>query len=125
MVDGDLGLPTIDMTQQPLDPDTLLVANYFDTLTINSSGSAANEITGVINGAADDLGLPGGVVGAENNLLNVDIVAGQDLTIGGIEFSAIGEAETFVLTLNDLMVVDAGDSITFAGQTINLTAGNG
>jgi len=114
VITGDLSLAT---SADPTDnPDALQSAAYFQTLTIRSMGTTANSIAGEITA-----GTEGGA--DENNLLDVNIIASQSLTIQGIEFSKRAVPESFVLDLdNGLTVVDA-DTVTFDGVTINLTDG--
>ena len=84
VITGDLDLST----QSPVG----FAPDFFQTLTINSQGAAANVIGGVIAGGAD-----GGAF--ENNLLNVVIDAEQDLSIGGIVFTSLDNNATANLTV--------------------------
>ncbi|SDE30695.1 calcium-binding protein [Desulfuromonas thiophila] len=74
---------------QPYDPA------YFQTLIINSAGEAANAIEGVITGSGAYVS--GGV---ENNLLNVEINATQDLSLAGIDFSSRTDGAEAELTID-------------------------
>ena len=73
-IDGDILIPSIDQTMNVTDED------LFQTLTINSIGSA-NTITGNITAVASDTSGTG-YIAEDNNLLNVVINADTDLTLG-------------------------------------------
>ena len=100
-ITGDIRLPTVDTGGLAADN---LVAAFFDTLTINSTGTAANSIADV-NATVVDAGE------FENNLLNVDITADQDLSIDTIVFQSISaEDDEATATLN----VEANADVTIA-----------
>ena len=90
-LNGNLSIPTV------VKPVPGPVQQYFDVLTINSVGTAANGNTGstnnVINGNIHTL-IAGSVVPGStdiNNLLKVVINADQNLVINGkIDFEAVG-----------------------------------
>ena len=67
-----------------------LIRTYLETVTINSTGTAGNILSGdaanVITGDVTSQGTGlqfGGYVSTDNNLLDVQITASQDLVIGG------------------------------------------
>lgn len=129
-ISGDIRIPT--MTNKV----GSLIQQYFDTLTIHSTGTSANTI-------ADDINTQAAFVGTwENNLLKVVIDAQQDLTIGGdIVYNSVfsslsgdmqdllGELDTASLTISgsgDVTIqnirIDDSDIIDF---DINLTGFTG
>lgn len=93
-LDGNLMIPT------RTNKDGDLIQQYFGTLTINSVGTAANEINGNITTAPP---FPVPTTTSENSLLNVVINATQNLVIdGNIAFNSVGtdgNADTATLTL--------------------------
>lgn len=95
-VRGDLSIPT------RTDKDGAFgVQQFFDRLTINSQGASENTIEGNIN-TAEDLDGADPENTSENNLLNIDITAEQDLVIdGNIEFNSIDGGAQALLTIAD------------------------
>lgn len=104
-VRGDLSIPT------RTDKDGAFgVQQFFDRLTINSQGASENTIEGNIN-TAEDLDGADPENTSENNLLNIDITAEQDLVIdGNIEFNSIDVPDDDALAL--LTIVDGTADVT-------------
>lgn len=99
LLDGDLILSTTAKVDENEDE---LVHRHLQTLTINSTGTAANQINGdtdnVISGTITPLGDDDGT--EDNNLLTVNINAEQNLVIeGGIVFSSVTGDDD--ITVND------------------------
>lgn len=92
--------------------------NYLQSVEINSDGTNANELQGVLKAGED------GNVTTENNLLDVTINAIGDggLSLQGIVFTSRLETETFVLTLDPATKVVGNDTFTFRGITLDLGA---
>lgn len=104
-LDGDLRIPT------RTDKDGALIQQYFQMLTIHSEGTLPNTIDGDIS--TDTPPVPGNT--SENNLLDVNIAAMQDLEItGDIIFRAVepgSDAQLTVggtadVTVNQLVATD-------------------
>ncbi len=88
-LNGDLAIPT------RTNKDGSLVQRFFDTLTINSTGTAANTINGNITTVPVPNIAP---TTSENNLLKVAIAAQQNLVItGDIVFNSIDDVENDVV----------------------------
>ena len=100
---GNLGLPATFGPGGPVSAD----ANFFQTLTIVSQGDSANIIDGEI--VAGGEGWSQALIGGENNLLDVNIQATQDLYIGGIEFSSINSENASATAYLD---VDVATDVT-------------
>lgn len=80
-INGDIAVPT------RVDPfkDDELIQQFFEQLTIRSTGDDTNTINGGINAQ------PTVATTTENNLLLINIVADQDLVVTGpVVFSAVG-----------------------------------
>lgn len=108
-LDGDISIPTRN------NKDGGLVQTFFKTLTIVSQGDNPN----VINGGIDTFPSSFGGAGAgtpQNNLLDIAIVADQDLSIGmsnasgGIGFNGTNEAPDEGETA-DLVVTGTADVV--------------
>jgi len=110
---GDLRLPTVN--------DGALIGSNFDTLTINSKGTAVNKITGNVTAIAATPANPnissGGVAEIENNLLKVVINADRDLEIG--TYAASDGEHT---SGGDIVFTSIGSTAASASLTINGTA---
>jgi hypothetical protein len=107
-----------------------LVADLFDTLTLNSQGTGdSNAITGNISGFAADNGLDvdGDGDNTDNNLLNVVVNADAEFTIGGdIKFSSINADATANLTVNGSAPVTVNQlDVSDADITALAVANNG
>ena len=79
-----------------------LIQTFFQTLTINSTGTAANPATGdTTNFVTGNIGALGGTPLLENQILDVVINATQDLVIGGtLSFtSTVNQDEVATLTV--------------------------
>lgn len=112
-IDGNLRLSTVVK-------DADLTVRHFDTLTIQSHGTAENLITketaNVITGSITADGVPN--LSIDNNLLNVVINATQDLKIdGNIVFNGVtAEDHVATLTLNGSADVSIGALVDHAGN---------
>lgn len=87
--------------------------NYFQTLTINSLGEAANSITGGIT-ANGSIGGAGVGTPAENNLLNIVINAEADLSIGVVGKNAI-VFQSVVANATARLTLTGDADVTFKG----------
>jgi len=97
-----------------------LITQYFSTLTLRSTGTADNVITGNITAAAladADLLQTGPQPSTENNLLNVVVVADQDLVIGTYNATGVHTAGGDIVFNNRSTVAtdDVAANLTVSG----------
>lgn len=91
-------------------PSADLVQTYLKTVTINSTGTLANPVTGETGNIMGSL--TGGTAGAntENDLLDVTINASQDLAMTGVVFTNVGtDDEVATLTVTGTANVSIAD----------------
>ena len=117
-ITGDLLLSTTEKVIGGTDQ----IHTLLDTLTINSEGTAENLLNGetdnVISGYIDPMNVGGDTV--DNNLLNIEINATQNLVVeGNIIFSSVVEDDD--ITANDdyaataTLTVDGTNDVTIGG----------
>ena len=113
-INGDLQLGTNKTINTSVAGAT--IPQFLKSLTINSTGTAANLLTSqtpnVIDGIIDPTSIGAAVGTKENNLLSVTVNATQKLNIGGIQFASV----------NDGVAATTYDSAATATVTVNGTA---
>lgn len=120
VLDGSLDLSVSDN-------DADLIQTFFQTLTINSTGTAANPQTGdTTNYINENVGALGGSTTDENQILAVVINAEQDLVIGGtMSFtSTVNPDEVATLTVNGTADVSIAELSTADNEVDGLDVVN-